>query len=475
MKDWICRSGNIRHAGLEKYGMKLLKVDTVEEVKDKLRKYFDMEGPEPPSEFVSLRGAVHRYLAGDIFSDADIPQFARSVVDGYAVVAKDTYGTGESAPVFLDIVGSVEMGKPSGIRLKPGQTVYVPTGGMLPEGSDAVVMIEYTEALDDRTIAVYKPAAPNSGVMNRGEDFMKGRLLFHRGHRITVKDIGMLAAVGKDQVAVFKKPRVSILSTGDEIIHITKTPKPGEVRDINSYTIAAFAEATGAEIGLIGKAPDVGRRLREALENALKESDIVLLSGGSSAGNKDMTAEIIDSIGKPGVVTHGVAMKPGKPTVIGIIGQEAPEKPEGGEAGPGQGGGNKKAEQGTSGEPGQTREYRLMRNKLVVGLPGHPMAAIVAYDVIVNDFIRKYCFRNEEEPFRLTARITENIHSGEGRETYQLVSLKREGPEWAAEPIRAKSGSISQLMLADGYVRIPANTEGIRAGAIAEVTLIGKQ
>jgi molybdopterin molybdotransferase len=367
-------------------------------------------------------------------------------------VARDTFGTGESSPVFLNVAGAVEMGKPCTVRLEPGQAVYVPTGGMLPEGADAVVMVEYTEHLDDNTIAVYKPAAPNSGIMNRGDDFRQGQLLFRRGHRITVKDVGMLAAIGKARVSVFKKPRVSVLSTGDEIVDITEIPKPGEVRDINSHTIAAFAEATGAEIGTVEKVPDVDHRLKSALEAALAESDIVLLSGGSSAGNKDMTAETIDAMGRPGVVTHGVAMKPGKPTIIGIIETKTTEG--------------------------------LLRNKLVVGLPGHPMAAIVAYDVIVNDFMRRYCFSNEEEPIRLTARITENIHAGEGRETYQLVSLKRPAagrhdetgaePEWIAEPIHAKSGSISQLMMADGYVKISSLSEGVKVNSSVEVTLIGR-
>lgn len=432
--------------------MKLLKVDTVKEVKDKLKLYFDAAGFTSPSESVPLRDAVHRYLTEEICSDTDIPQFTRSVVDGYAVIAKDTFGTGESSPVFLDVVGTVEMGKACEIKLEPGQAVYVPTGGMLPLGSDAMVMVEYVELLDENTIAVYKAVAPNSGIMNRGDDFKEGQLLFQRGHRITVKDVGMLAAIGKDHVTVFKKPRVSILSTGDEIIDITEIPKLGEVRDINSYTIAAFAEATGARIGFIEKVPDVDHQLRSALEAALAESDIVLLSGGSSAGNKDMTAETIDAMGKPGVITHGIAMKPGKPTIIGII------------------------------ETGINDGF--MRNKLVVGLPGHPMAAIVAYDVIVNDFMKRYCFHNDEEPIRLTARITENIHAGEGRETYQLVSLKRgdadkqkgtdSEPEWFAEPIHAKSGSISQLMLADGYVKISSLSEGVRMNSSVEVTLIGR-
>lgn len=274
---------------------------------------------------------------------------------------------------------------------------------------------------------------------------------------MTVKDVGMLAAIGKDKLTVFQKPFVSILSTGDELIDITKTPGPGEIRDINSYTIAAFAEDTGAIIRNIEKVPDTPQAMRNALETALAESDIVLLSGGSSAGNKDITAETIDSMGKPGVVTHGIAMKPGKPTVIGIIEVQSEIEP------------NNRPIEG------------YIAHKLVVGLPGHPMAAIVAYDVIVNDFMKQYWFQNDEEPIRLTAKITENIPGGEGRETYQLVSLKRtntqdgEMPaqEWIAEPIHAKSGSISQLIIADGYVKIASLSEGIREGSLVEVTLIG--
>ncbi|MDD2189308.1 MAG: molybdopterin-binding protein [Eubacteriales bacterium] len=436
--------------------MKLLKVDTVNEVKEKLKNYFGEKGSEAPAENVPLRSAVSRYLAENIYSDMDIPHFTRSVVDGYAVNAKDTFGIGDSSPVFLDIVGSVEMGKSCNISMKQGEAVYIPTGGMLPEGADAVVMIEYVEALDDRTIAVYKSTAPNSGIMNQGDDFKKGQLLFCKGHRLTVKDVGMLAAIGKDYLNVFQKPRVSILSTGDEIIDIAKIPDQGEVRDINSYTIAAFAEHTGAIIEHIEKVPDISLPLRKALKKAIAESDIVLLSGGSSAGNKDITAEVIDSMGQPGVITHGIAMKPGKPTIIGIIDEVS--------------------------KTGQNRGTdEVAAQKLVVGLPGHPMAAIVAYDIIVNYFIRQYWFANNEEPLQLTARITENVPGGEGRETYQLVSLKRTFSkagetvqEWIAEPIHAKSGSISQLMTADGYVKIASLSEGIREGSMAEVTLIGR-
>ena len=417
--------------------MKLLKVDTVDEVKIKLESYFGKT--KLLTEKVHLRCAVGRYIAEDITSDVDMPQFRRSVVDGYAVVAKDTFGVSDSAPVFLNVVGTVEMGKACDKVLLPGQAIYVPTGGMLPLGSDAMVMIEFIEKLDDITIAVYKPSAPNTGLMNQGDDFRKDMRLYTNGHRVTVKDIGMLAAVGKVELEVYKRPKISIISTGDEIVDISIIPELGQIRDINSYTIAAFIDDTGGVVNSISIVDDVYEVLKEEVSKVLKESDIVLISGGSSAGNKDMTADIINAIGEPGVITHGIAMKPGKPTIVGVIDKA-----------------------------------------LVVGLPGHPMAAIIAYHVIVKYFIKKYYFNNEEQPFMVSARISENIHAGEGRETYQLVTIKKElrngdhdlkvqGTGWIAEPIYAKSGSISQLMLADGYVRITALSEGINANSQVEV------
>lgn len=427
--------------------MKLLKVDTVVEVKNKLQEYFGEF--ENETEIVALRSAVGRYIAKDICSDLDMPQFRRSVVDGYAVVAKDTFGVSDSIPVFLNVVGTVEMGCGCDIILHSGEAIYVPTGGMIPQGANAMVMIEFIEKLDDHTIAVYKPVAPNVGLMNQGDDFKKNEVLYSKGHRIKSKDIGMLAAIGKAELFVFKKPTVSIISTGDEIIDIARTPEQGQIRDINSYVIAAYAEEVGATIQSISMVKDEFEELKKAVLSALEESNIVLLSGGSSAGNKDMTADIIDAMGEPGVITHGIAMKPGKPTIVGVM------------------------DRGIS----QPQPIIPGSMALVVGLPGHPMAAIIAYDVIVNYFIKKYYFKSEEELVKITAKISENIHAGEGRETYQLVSLRKQlnkGIEWIAEPIHAKSGSISQLMYADGYIKISDLSEGVMANEQVEVILINR-
>lgn len=415
--------------------MKLLKVDTVKEVQDKLDLYFrDME---KKTEFVDLAASCGRYLAEDVIADLDSPAFRRSVVDGYAVLAKDTFGVSDSIPVFLDVVGSVEMGKPTELKLQSGQAAYVPTGGMVPKGADSMVMIEHVDLLGD-SICVYKPTSPNTDLMNIGDDYHVGDLFFHKGHRIEIKDIGLLAACGKATLQVYQKPKISILSTGDELVGPAENPGPCQIRDINAYAIGAFAQSVGAEVLSRSILPDDWDVYRTAVVSALSMSDLVILSGGSSAGAKDMTEKVVDSLGEPGVITHGLAIKPGKPTIIGII-QDDKE------------------------------------TKAVIGLPGHPLSSIIVYDVVVNGFMKKYYLGNQETPKTQAATITENIHAGEGRETYQLVNLKRKEEEWLAEPIRAKSGGISQLALADGYVVIPAGMEGVRAGQRVQVIPIERR
>ncbi|MEG2199086.1 MAG: molybdopterin molybdotransferase MoeA, partial [Anaerovorax sp.] len=392
--------------------MRLLHTHTLEEVQEQLKTHFFQS---PHCEVVPIRQALGRYLAENITTDVEMPQFRRSVIDGYAVHAHDTFGVSDSMPVFLDVVGAVEMGHPCQLHLQPNQAIYVPTGGMLPQDADAMVMVEYVEKLDEKTIAVYKPATPNGHIMNQGDDFSKNQLIFSKGHRISVKDIGMLATCGKWQLQVFVKPKAAILSTGDEIIDIDQIPELGQIRDINAYAIAAFCESAGVEVTHICILKDNFEQLTARAESCILENDILLLSGGSSAGTKDMTADLIDSLGKPGVLTHGIAIKPGKPTVIGVVARPDDDQCP----------------------------------ILAVGLPGHPMSAIIVYKTVIEPFIKSHYFENQQSSISVEAVISENIHAGEGRETYQLVTLKK-SPHWVASPIHAKSGSISQLMYADG-------------------------
>ena len=407
---------------------KLLNVDTIEEVALKFDDYFG--NIEKKTELVGIREALGRYCAEEVMADRAMPEFRRAVVDGYAVQAKDTFGVSDSVPVLLSVTGAVEMGAAAGLTVSAGEAVYVPTGGMMPEGADAMVMIEYVDHLDEGTIAVNKAAAPNSGFMNIGDDFSQSARFFEPGHRLSVRDIGILAVLGKSRVLVYQKPTLSIISTGDELVDVDAVPGPGQIRDLNSYTISAFAEAAGASINEIKIVHDDFNKFRAIIAEALERSDLVIISGGSSAGNKDFTAETINSFGDPGVFTHGLAIKPGKPTILG----------------------------GAMGKP-------------IIGLPGHPMSAIVVFKVVVEAFIRKAFFGNTEEPLQILAALSENIHAGEGRTQFQLVSLIRGKEGYLATPIRAKSGSISQLMKADGYIKIDSLTEGLYAGNQVFVTL----
>ncbi len=408
--------------------MKLLKVDTITEVAEKFKNHFG--DTEKKIEIVGIRSALGRYMAEELVSKTAMPEYRRSVVDGYALRAKDTFGVSDSVPALLTVIGSVEMGAPCSYKISPGESVYVPTGGLLPEEADAVVMIEFVDHLDEWTIAVNKPAAPNSGFMNVGDDFRAGTLFFEKGHRLSIRDIGILAVSGLKQVPVYKKPVITIISTGSELIDIDLIPEPGQIRDINSYTISAFAEAAGAEVSDIIIVQDDFEKFRAVTAEALAKSDLVVISGGSSAGNKDFTADIINSFGGPGVFTHGIALKPGKPTILGSA-----------------------------------------LGKPVIGLPGHPMSAIIVFKIVVETFIKQTYFGNEEEPLKLIGEITENIHAGEGRTTFQLVSLRKTDRGYLAEPVHAKSGSISQLMKADGHVKIDSLKEGLYAGDMVEITL----
>ena len=434
--------------------MKAENTDTLREVQIKLDTFFSKLKSE--TERVSLRQACRRFLAEDIAADAEAPGFRRSMTDGFAVRGGDTFGVSENVPVFLKATGVVQMGSPTGIKIGPGEAAYVQSGGMIPDGADAVVSIENIEFLEDKTISVNKPVAPNANLVNVGEDYKEAQRFYPKGHRVEAKDIGLLAACGKASVLVYKKPRLTILSTGDELVGPSEVPEYCQIRDVNAYVLASLAEETGAEILSIGIIGDQFDIYQVSAADALKKSDIVLLSGGTSVGNKDLTAKVIDSLGSPGVITHGMAIKPGMTTIIGVF--KTPEKV-----------------------------------KAIVGLPGQPISAIVVFEAIIKGFLKKYYFSNVETPQSLMAVVSESIYPEEGCETYQLVSLERMGGEEESEsgvkkapvlqkapsvlvarPVHAKESSVSQLQKADGYVVLPANTAGVEAGSLVEVVMIGK-
>jgi molybdopterin molybdotransferase len=407
--------------------MKLLMVDTVDEVKEKMENKFGdiIVGYEE----VELFKALGRTAFEDVFSQLDIPDFNRSTVDGYAVVSKDTFGASESMPAFLNIIGKVEMGETTSLKPGAGQCVYVPTGGMIPEGADGMLMIEYVECIDEGLLAAHSPVAPGENIIFKGDDVSLGGKVLTKGRVIRSQDIGVLCAAGISHVKVSKRPRVAVVSTGDEIVDPFRQVRPGQVRDINTYTLSAMVQEAGGEVTRSIVVKDDFDLIRNTVDEASKDNEIVVISGGSSVGAKDNTEKVIDSFGEPGVFVHGVAVKPGKPTIIGKV-----------------------------------------ANTAVFGLPGHPVSAVIIFKIFVEELIERLQGRTKQNLF-INAVCSSNIHSSPGKETYQMVELEENEDGFTAKPIYAKSAAISQLSRAQGYIRIPVNKEGINKGETVKVEL----
>jgi len=290
--------------------MELFKVLSVKDAQNKMMDYFSDLNID--TEEIEITQALDRVVAKDVFSNIDVPHFKRSTVDGYAVNSKDTHGASESLPIFLEIMGESEMGKGINCKVERDGAVYVPTGGMIPEGADSVVMIEYVEKFDDTSIAVYRPSTNKENMVDIGDDIKKGEAVLSKGLKLRSQDIGVLSSIGIEKVTVYKRPKMTIISTGDEIIGPNDELLPGKIRDINTYTLSALSEKLGLEV--VGRyvVKDNFDLLKTNLESALDKSDIVILSGGSSVGTKDITTDVINATGEPGVFLHGVAIKPGK-------------------------------------------------------------------------------------------------------------------------------------------------------------------
>ena len=405
--------------------MDLLKVDTIKEARNKLEAR--CAGLMPAAEEAGLSEAAGRVLAFDIFSKENIPPYRRSTMDGYAVRSKDLGAAGDMIPTMLKVTGEVLMGKDSGgLSVEPGCCVYVPTGGEVPAGADAVVMTEYCEPFGEGMLAVSRPASPGENVVQVGEDVAEGGILLSKGRKLRPQDIGTLAAAGIVSVPVFVPWRVTVISTGDELVSPGETPGPGQIRDINSYTISARSAAEGFTVVRTLSLKDDAEAIAAAIESAKADSDLAVISGGSSQGKKDMTAVLIDAAADCGVLTHGIAAKPGKPTITG---------------------------------------YDEASMTLFIGLPGHPAAALMVYEQLLISLWRGMTGRRQQRTAK--AKVTANVPSAPGRRTFQLVKLC--GDE--AEPVFARSGMISPMSAADGYFVMSENQEGARAGETVEVFL----
>lgn len=397
-----------------------------------------LQSPTLSDEEIDVPSSLGRIVSRGICSPIDLPEFSRGTMDGYAVRAKDTFGAAETLPAYLNIVGEVPMGSAPGVKAGAGDAVRIATGGMLPDGTDAVVMFEQTSVVDEQMIEVSRPVAAGENVIQTGEDIRKDQVIFQAGHRIRPQDIGALCGVGVTGVHAYRRPRAAVIPTGNEIISPGQAAAAGQVRDINSYHLCALIGQTGGEPVRFGIVPDDKDQLKEAVLKAVSETDLVLLSGGSSVGTKDLTAAVITELGKPGILVHGVAVKPGKPTLCAMV----------------------------NGRP-------------VIGLPGHPAAVAIGFDLFVRPVLR--ILSGESTPpweglFRrsVRAKITRNIASHPGREDYVRVALDFSEEGLTARPILGKSGLISTLVDAVGVVVVPENKLGLEKGEEVEVELFDK-
>lgn len=383
----------------------------------------------PSIELVSLATAAGRILAEDLPTPYDVPAFRRSTVDGYAVRAKDTVGASESMPSMLTMIGEVKMGEYTPLTIGAGECAYVPTGGMVPEGADSMLMIEYAKEMGTLRLC-YKSTAHNDHIVLEGEDTKKGETLLRRGMLITPGVIGMCAALSYFTVPVVKKPTFSILSTGDEIAGESEPLSPGKIRDINTYTIEAIVTQMGGTVLSKRLIRDSKQELIDAVAEETSRADFVLLSGGSSVGTRDFTSDAITALSGGELLFHGLNIKPGKPTLAGFA-------------------------SGT----------------WVIGLPGHPVSAMLVLKEILTPYWRKK-YGETPQAERVQARLLENMPSSPGKKTIQTVTLDYADGEWFAKPFYTSSAFISQFVRADGILVLPKEKEGLYQGEIVEVERI---
>ena len=400
----------------------------VQPVGDALETLFAHWTPQPCTDHIDPRQALGCVLVEEVRSPIDLPQFRRSTVDGYAVWAADTYGASPALPAYVTVVGQVAMGEQAAVKMEAGQAAGIHTGGMLPDGADAVVMIERTQRLNEHEIEVLNPVAPGENVIQVGEDVGQGDVILAAGHHLRPQDIGGLLAVGIVSVVAAARPRIGILSCGDEIIPPDETPAPGQIRDINAHTLSALVEAAGGEPVLLGIARDTLEDTLQLAQQGVDENDVLVITAGSSVSSRDLTREVVNRLGAPGVLQHGLAVRPGKPTILAVC-----------------------------------------DHKPVIGLPGNPVSALLVARQIVLPIIQWLVGETPRPQATIRATLTANIASTTGRDDSVPVRLIKQDGAWLAEPVFGKSNLIYTLVNADGLVQVPLNSNGLKAGTVVEV------
>ncbi len=377
---------------------------------------------------VPVREALGRVLAEDIVSERDIPPFNRAAMDGYAVRGEDTFGATQTNPIYFKVIGEVLTGHPEDIEVDRFEAVKITTGSPVPNGADAVVMIEYINELGDE-IEVMRATPPGNNVSLRGEDVKKGQLIIKKGRRINSQEIAMLSALGTGHIKVVRKPEVAVISTGDELTEPGKELEAGKIYDVNSFALEALSKEAGCNVDRIGILEDNYTTIKETIK-ALDGYDIILISGATSVGKKDVIPIIVEELGR--VYVHGVAMRPGEPLGFGIIGKG-----------------------------------------IVFMLPGFPVASIVGFETFVRPLIQKLSNTRIKVPYRsIKVRLKRKISSELGRRDFVRMKVTVQKDSYSAEPLRSSgSGIVSSLVRAQGFVIVPENTEGVEQDDIVEVFL----
>jgi putative molybdopterin biosynthesis protein len=385
------------------------------------------------TETIPLGEALGRVLAEDVLARVDVPSFDRSNFDGYAVRAEDTFGASELTPRSIRLLpGALDAGTAPSSAIESGTAMAIATGGMLPRGADAVVMIEHAEVVDS-SLMVRRSVAPGIGISFAGTDIARGEAVLRAGTVLTSRETGVLAAIGEDRVSVWRKPRVAIISTGNELLAPGQPMQPARVYDSNSQVLADAVRELGGEPRFLGIVRDDVAALRQMVRAALTESDLVLLSGGTSKGEGDLCYRVVSEFRDPGIIAHGVALKPGKPLCLAA----------------------------TQGKP-------------VVILPGFPTSAIFTFHEFVAPVIRLLAGRPVEPEDVVRATLAVKTNSEIGRTEYLLVGLVETETGYAAFPMGKGSGSVTTFSRADGFVTIPRHTEIVDAGTPVDVRLIGR-
>ena len=404
-------------------GTEFLKIKECEEAQDIIQKLFD-EYCIPQVEEINCEDAYGRVLFNDVYSRMDFPPFDRALKDGFAVLAEDSFGASEESPNTLDVIDFLEAGSVSDKKVEKGKCIEISTGAAMPEGADAVVMVEYSEKLEN-SVNLITSVTPYQDVARKGSDIEKEKLILKKGDILTPGKIGVLLSQGFKTIEVYKKPSVGVISSGNEIMLQGEELSFGKIYDVNGNMIKNDAISCGAHARFLGVVEDDYIQVKEKIQESLEDVDILLCSGGTSAGLGDVIKHVLDELGE--VYIHGISVQPGKPTIVGVV-----------------------------------------NGKLVIGLPGNPVSAIMIFNAFIAQPLSKLSgIHKEFEKNVIKAKLASRIHSQVGRMQYQLVTLDGEN----ARPIFKDSGAIFSLSTADGYVKVPKLVELLDEGEEVEVYL----